>query len=392
MVCYLIYYQTLGYTGGAAKISVLRWGEYKENHWDLVMWLPANVDVLIVGAGPAGLSAARQLQQAGVDCLLIDARKKIGSPLRCAEAVPESHFHYFAFDPQPTWLRPVEKDHEIRITTFDENRQSSTISVRHNNERWLMLNRAACESGAAQFLVSEGMKVFTECALIGISAFDGLGRDVQLLYQERQHSLKARIVIAADGQSSVTARLVGIHNGLSPSEVISYYVYQMTNLKVDTAYSSMILYPELAPFYFWFFPNSSTTANVGLGVNALRGHASKGMLDRLISQYERCSGGKVDEKVIGWTPSTRPMDKPFDDGVLVVGTAAFYVGAWSGEGILPAAKSGFHAAKTVIELGRKSPTKENLQPYAQKIDAVIKEHEGYWTQLSYLQKQANARR
>lgn len=356
------------------------------------MGLPTSIDVLIVGAGPAGLSAARQLQQAGVDCLLIDARKKIGSPLRCAEAVPESHFHYFAFDPQPVWLRPIEKDHEIRITTFDENRQPSTIAVRHGDERWLMLNRAACEFGAAQLLANEGMRVFTECALIGISTFDGSGRDVQLLYQKKKYSLKARIVIAADGQSSLTARLVGIHNGLSPSEAISYYVYQMAGLKVDTKYSSMILYPELAPFYFWFFPNSSTTANVGLGVNALRGHASKGILDRLISQYERCSGGKVGEKVIGWTPSTRPMDKPFDDGVLVAGTAAFYVGAWSGEGILPAAKSGFYAARTIIELGRKPPTKENLQLYAKKIDVVIKEHEGYWNQLSYLQKKANARR
>ncbi len=354
--------------------------------------LPSSADVLIVGAGPAGLSAAKQLQKAGIDCLLIDARKKIGSPLRCAEAVPESHFNYFAFDPLPTWLRSVDKDHEMRVTSFDENRRANTISARHNNERWLILDRSVCEFEAAKLLADKGMSIITECALVGLSAFDGTGRDAQLLHQNKQHTVRARIVIAADGQSSITARLAGMHNGLSPSEVISYYVYQMKGLKVDTTYSSMILYPELAPFYFWFFPNSHTTASVGLGVNGLRGHASKGILDRLIAQYERCLGGEVEKKVIGWTPSTRPMDRPFDDGILVVGTAAFYVGAWSGEGILPASKSGFHAAKTVIELGTGTPVKENLKRYAEKVDALIKEHEYYWAQLSYLQKQANVRR
>lgn len=350
---------------------------------------PIHTDVLIVGAGPAGLSAAKQLQDAGVDCLLIDAREKIGSPLRCAEAVPESHFKYFAFEPRPSWLRPVGKDHEVRLTFFDNNKTPTTTAVRHNGERWLMLDRPRSEYEASQILTEKGMKVLTGCALEGITPFDGIGRSARLLYQGSQHVVKARMVIAADGQSSLTARLAGLHKGLSPSQVISYYVYKMSNLKVDTGFSSMIFYPELAPFYFWFFPNSDSTASVGLGVSALRGHASKGILDRLISQYDRCKGGRVSDRVIGWTPCTRPMSEPFDDGMLVAGTAAFYVGAWSGEGILPASMSGFYAARTIVELDGRPPIKKALMPYAKKIADLIKEHEGYWNQLSEMQKTAN---
>jgi digeranylgeranylglycerophospholipid reductase len=356
------------------------------------MTLPASTDVLIVGAGPAGLSAAKQLQDAGVECLLIDAREKIGSPLRCAEAVPESYFQYFAFEPRPSWLRPVGKNHEIRLTSFDNDNTPSTQAVTHNNEKWLMLDRPRSEFEASQILAKNGMNVVSACALTGVSPFDGLGRTAEILYQGKIRNVKARIVIAADGQSSLTARLAGLHNGLSPSEVISYYAYWMADLKVDTSFSSMIFYPELAPFYFWFFPGSDSTANVGLGVNGLRGHASKGILDRIIANYDRCAGGRVVEKVIGWTPSTRPMSEPFGDGMLVVGTAAFYVGAISGEGILPASKSGFHAAKTIIELNGSSPTKEALKSYAGKIEELIKEHDEYWQHRSNVQKMTDDRR
>ncbi|MBR4747162.1 MAG: FAD-dependent monooxygenase, partial [Desulfovibrio sp.] len=45
-------------------------------------------EALVVGAGPAGASAAKAMAQAGIDVLVLERRKVIGRPVRCAEYIP----------------------------------------------------------------------------------------------------------------------------------------------------------------------------------------------------------------------------------------------------------------------------------------------------------------
>ncbi len=49
---------------------------------------PWSCDVLVVGAGPAGSTAARFAAQKGVKVILLERREIIGLPVRCAEYVP----------------------------------------------------------------------------------------------------------------------------------------------------------------------------------------------------------------------------------------------------------------------------------------------------------------
>ena len=49
-------------------------------------------DVVIIGAGPAGLMAARELEKNNVNYLVIEAKGKIGSPLKCGEITREDTF------------------------------------------------------------------------------------------------------------------------------------------------------------------------------------------------------------------------------------------------------------------------------------------------------------
>lgn len=52
---------------------------------------PASVsrqyDVVVVGAGPAGATAARFAAEQGLQVLLLEKRQEIGSPVRCAEGI-----------------------------------------------------------------------------------------------------------------------------------------------------------------------------------------------------------------------------------------------------------------------------------------------------------------
>jgi digeranylgeranylglycerophospholipid reductase len=47
-----------------------------------------NVDVLVVGLGPAGSSAAAAAARAGASVLCLERKKVIGVPVQCAEFIP----------------------------------------------------------------------------------------------------------------------------------------------------------------------------------------------------------------------------------------------------------------------------------------------------------------
>ncbi|MBW2966532.1 NAD(P)-binding domain-containing protein, partial [Candidatus Woesearchaeota archaeon] len=49
-------------------------------------------NIIIIGAGPAGLIAARELKKAKINFLIIDSKKEIGLPLKCGEGIREKEF------------------------------------------------------------------------------------------------------------------------------------------------------------------------------------------------------------------------------------------------------------------------------------------------------------
>ena len=46
-------------------------------------------DILVVGTGPAGSSAAQKAAESGKKVLLIDRKHVVGEPVRCAEFIPK---------------------------------------------------------------------------------------------------------------------------------------------------------------------------------------------------------------------------------------------------------------------------------------------------------------
>src|SRR2546430_4541580 len=49
--------------------------------------MPSPYDVIVVGSGPAGATAARYAARRGLRVLLVDKRKEIGVPVQCGEYV-----------------------------------------------------------------------------------------------------------------------------------------------------------------------------------------------------------------------------------------------------------------------------------------------------------------
>src|ERR1700730_4244932 len=74
------------------------------------MSLPSEVDVAIIGAGAAGLGAARALEHSGLTVVVLEARDRVGGRGHTIMAAPS-----IVFDVGCGWLHSADKNSFVKI-------------------------------------------------------------------------------------------------------------------------------------------------------------------------------------------------------------------------------------------------------------------------------------
>src|SRR3954454_13734453 len=69
------------------------------------MIFPSEVDVAIIGAGAAGLGAARTLENSGLSIIVLEARDRLGGRAHTVQAAPD-----ITFDLGCGWLHSADKN------------------------------------------------------------------------------------------------------------------------------------------------------------------------------------------------------------------------------------------------------------------------------------------
>lgn len=277
-------------------------------------------DVLVIGAGPAGSSAAKAAAEQGASVLLVDKKTRIGVPVQCAEFVPFHLAGEVALSPQHiaaqvSTLNTYLPDGEVKA-------MASPGFVLHRSLFDKDLAVAACEAGAALLL---GARV-TGPTREGILIRQGGAED----------EIKGKVIIGADGPRSVVGSWLGSTNQsflqAAQFEVVWPRDNQPETLRVyfDPAW-------ELG--YGWVFPKGRT-ANIGIG--CLKDPASH--LPRFLRRL-----GLGRDKVVGRTGGLIPTGGPLactrKGRFLLCGDAAGLTHPITGAGIMPAVVSGKMAGK-----------------------------------------------
>ncbi|MBI1974012.1 NAD(P)/FAD-dependent oxidoreductase [Candidatus Micrarchaeota archaeon] len=307
-------------------------------------------DVIVVGAGPTGGTAAKKCAEHGLRTLMVDKRQEIGAPVRCGEGYPEYAARLCGILPDPTWCT-MEIDGAVLYTP-----KLKKIVV-NSHEKGYIIERKIYEKKLAYAAVSAGAECKAKTRVIDVIKEDGYVRGVRAETPEGNHEWTSKIVIAADGVDSRVGRFAGLRTFNPLVEVDSGYEYEMAGLHFPNPEKIHIwLGNEIAPRgYCWLFPKGRNVANVGVGVTGNAEHTAKYYLDYFIDLHPEIfrDAGIVEIKG-GCIPVGAPMSKPYANGIMLVGDAAHMVnpihGGGMGNGIEAACVSA-EVAKEAIQKG-----------------------------------------
>ena len=124
------------------------------------MFLQNKFDLIIVGGGPAGTTAAKYAASKGLDVIVLEKDREIGVPVRCGEAASDAGLKIF-LEPQKSWIRSTI-DH-LRLIS-----PSSHVLDVPLKQKGYILDRRVFDSDLAQYAANEGALILTQAYVNGL--------------------------------------------------------------------------------------------------------------------------------------------------------------------------------------------------------------------------------
>jgi len=320
-------------------------------------------DLVVVGAGPAGSSAAKRAAEAGFDVLLIEKRQEIGDPVRCAEGAGKRGIERH-IKPDPRWIAAEVRGSRVFApdgTRLEISEEGSGVEVGYVLERKIF-DRVLAEEAA-----DAGADVMVKTLATGLIREDGRVAGIQGRSLGRAVEVRAGLVVGADGVESMVGRWAGIETTLAPGDIETCAQFLLKGVEVDD-YCEFYLSNRLAPGgYLWVFPKGDGMANVGIGV--LGSRSEGGMPIELLTRFvnKNFPSARVVEVVVGGVPVCGPIKRTIADGLMLVGDAARQSDPLTGGGILNALDAGVIAGEVAAgSLEREDVSREALEEYEER--------------------------
>ena len=317
------------------------------------------VEVLIIGAGPSGSACGIRLQQAGIECMLID-KQKFPRVKLCAGL-----FTHKSQDCLRSLVGDAMYDAAIKASLMSRDTQFSLYDGMKRmvtttpSEPMTLLSRPRFDAWMVEHFVSLGGRFHDGAELVGIDTINNVAT-------LRNQTVEYDYLIAADGANSTVERIIAKQFSTFKRKDKNPLCLEVNVKREDFDMPGVNIFFHIIPdSYAWSFAKGE---EVCLGLVKLTHHEfdinaamRKFMLDLGVKHLERypLRGAMI--------PVGKYMEHPSFRNILFVGDAGGFVEPLTGEGIYHAMQSGVYAAESVIEGGTVGQAYERKAEYLKRL-------------------------
>lgn len=292
----------------------------------------ANPDILVIGLGPAGGSAALAAAQSGCSVLGIEKKETPGAPVQCAEFVP------MMIGAQVPQLHEACAQNIVSMRTWVEGEGPDL------NPEFLgqMIQRDLFDTKLADAARDAGAEL-----QYGVCARE-ISPEGKIILSDGA-TITPRIIIGADGPHSTVGAAVG-------QAIAQMLETRQITVPLLQPFSStdIFLSKHMPGGYAWAFPKGDVV-NIGLGLEREERHRLKPLLAELHAQL--CAEVRVGEKILQLTGGAIPasgmvqtVNELGNVTCLLVGDAAGLTNPITGAGISSAVLSGNLAGEVAARI------------------------------------------
>lgn len=325
-------------------------------------------DVVVVGAGPAGSTAAICLARAGLDVVLVEKstfpREKV-----CGDGLtPRGVKQLLALGVDLSDTKRWPRNYGLRVYGGGHQIDLPWPQLADFPDYGVVCPRRDFDQMLADMAVSAGARLYTGEGVTAPILDDKTGHITGVATKTTSYT--GTVVLDAGGVSARIATAMGIHKRPDrPLAVAVRRYYRSPQRTHDDRLESHLTLtdrtdpdnPKLLPGYGWIFGIGDGTVNVGLGMLSTSkafGHTDYRQLLRTWLAGTPAEWGLREENAIGEIggaalPLGFNRTPHYRDGLLLLGDAAGAVNPFNGEGIAYAMESAQLAAQAVLQgLGR----------------------------------------
>jgi len=278
---------------------------------------PMRTDVLVVGSGPAGGTAARYAAAKGARVIIVERRPEVGVPVRCGEMVPsdEEIKNMFPNAGDITSLLDIPNNLRLRdikgIKLIDPKGKERLIDF-----TGYTTDRDRFDKYLTSEAEKEGAELITDCLFMKTENGKALTTLGEIEY---------KVIIGADGPGSRVARSLGLPKNNEPYPAVT------AQAKGDFEPYVQMFFGGIAPgAYSWIIPKKGQ-ANVGVGFSP---KFADGTLSEYFERFRAKNDLNVTTRLEGkYVPSEGMLSKIVSGNGMLVGDAAGQVISVNGGGL-----------------------------------------------------------
>lgn len=314
-------------------------------------------EVVVVGAGPAGGLAARQLARSGHSVLILEEHKKVGQPVHCAGLIGINGLHENGVVPKSKVII-----RRVRQSLFHAPGGVQLVLDKGEPHAYV-LHRDRLDQQIVKEAEAAGAILQLETRVIRCKREQNRMR-VIVLERKSKHELHAQFVVNAEG---IRARLAQDQGLPRPKRdyMLPALQYEVTNVALPPDAVHLYFNSELARgFFAWIIPLEPNRARVGL---ASAHRLVRQALDKFLMQNPLLSGAKIEKRFGGIVYAGGPSSRTIAPRFVNIGDAAGQTKATTGGGVVAGGACSIMAASSISNaLQNGDYNHQDLQRYEQR--------------------------